>query len=262
MELRNPTQNECKKTVTYLRGDPKIRTDSAILYRDRDLDSMPVAQLAPGMVVTLSARETRKGVAWVRAETAEGKRGFLLDDVEYLSVGKHVLDQETAPVHEKPALDSPDTRTIQREEVFYIEDVTTNEHGSWLRIRDSSGNLGFASAAISRRPVSDPPSGFQPMKVLMVMLTVPPALVISLLLGYIAVPLSILAATACAALFLRLTYQWVHQPVGFLWLLAFASLPVMFFPVTLVIWVQVCFMGAAFVGWLFIVVPMTDPDIS
>jgi hypothetical protein len=126
-----------------------ITSEKLYVYPKMDIASNPITELFFGSVIDLGRQKIMNGrVIGYQIITNQGQKGYILEEFDYIKLGKQRLNQATTTIYQEPSLNSPIKNTVFLGFEFFVEGVIKTEDGIWIKIHDSLIQKGFVKSNI------------------------------------------------------------------------------------------------------------------
>jgi hypothetical protein len=132
----------------------KILENKALVHSAPDPAASVLAELPEGTEVALGRTDTDGGMAWVEATAPDGTIGYINGGVHIFRIRDVKLAQNDVDVSEQPAANSKSETYLLRGEKFTLTGVVNEGESKWLRVRSSSGEVGFIPHATRFKEVA------------------------------------------------------------------------------------------------------------
>jgi hypothetical protein len=117
----------------------------ASVYAQPDSSSAVIAKLAVGQELDLGRVTKRGGTEWTSVVLASGEHGYVSGNCGLRYIRRAELAQDEAIVFSEPSASAARKASLSRKAKFLVSEYVESAIGSWIRIKDSSGE-GFIDA--------------------------------------------------------------------------------------------------------------------
>ncbi len=125
--------------------DQAVLKQPAVLYKDTNDQSAPIAQLKLGDQVKLGGTRKKGKDQWVEITLPDGRKGYLPGTSQVFRTIKVKLIQGDTNVLAEPSINSAIKFKVATNEKFYILDSSDG----WVKIRTRNGNEGYLDGRVS-----------------------------------------------------------------------------------------------------------------
>jgi hypothetical protein len=132
-----------------------LTDETTLVYNTIEEQAISIATIHKGEVMNLGKVIRKKGKVWVEITLPGEQKGYIGGDTKIFAIRKAQVSSNTVDLLETPSKTATVVKTEKRGTVMELNGVEKNEEGSWFKVVDDAGMVGFISSDTKLRQVPE-----------------------------------------------------------------------------------------------------------